>query len=352
MTTEERIDAVRAFGYAKREAAFLVHAALHSGYFLSRQFTRWIGSSPGKALTEFAARAVALQHISIVRGRRGAHLYHVSAKPLFAVLDQTDNRHRRPRPALEIKAKVMALDYVLDHVDQPFLATEAERVEYFQRVWGIERACLPQRRYTSRRTQAVTVRYFVDKYPIATLAQADAAPAPGLTSPRSGTTVSFIFIDEGAATVGAFSTYLEQYQALLDRLPAWRVVYAAETRRRFTQAAAAFRRARSGRAGTPLSASGTAALIDYFQLRRLYEAREFTHLSKAKLDRLREARRVFQGDRIDRVYAEWLSVGDGAVQPPSADIVAIGTDQRFETYRLDHAYDLWLETGHQGAVPA
>jgi hypothetical protein len=52
------------------------------------------------------------------------------------------------------------------------------------------------------------------------------------------------------------------------------------------------------------------------------------------------------------VYAEWLSVGDRAVQSQTADMWPIGTDQRFETYCLDHAYDLWLETRNQRAVPA
>jgi hypothetical protein len=38
MTDAERINALQALGYNEREAAFLCLAALHSGYFLRRQY--------------------------------------------------------------------------------------------------------------------------------------------------------------------------------------------------------------------------------------------------------------------------------------------------------------------------
>ena len=40
MTRMEQISAVEQFGYTRREAEFLVTAALHSGYFLTRQFRK------------------------------------------------------------------------------------------------------------------------------------------------------------------------------------------------------------------------------------------------------------------------------------------------------------------------
>jgi hypothetical protein len=38
MSPAEQVNAVQRFGYTAREASFLVTAALHSGYFLTRQF--------------------------------------------------------------------------------------------------------------------------------------------------------------------------------------------------------------------------------------------------------------------------------------------------------------------------
>lgn len=43
MTTEQRIESVERFGYSTREAGFLVLAALHSGYFLRRQYCAFLG---------------------------------------------------------------------------------------------------------------------------------------------------------------------------------------------------------------------------------------------------------------------------------------------------------------------
>ena len=46
-TRLERITALRSFGYAEREAAFLLTAALHGGYFLRRQYCSAIGTQSG-----------------------------------------------------------------------------------------------------------------------------------------------------------------------------------------------------------------------------------------------------------------------------------------------------------------
>jgi hypothetical protein len=43
MTASERMAAVETLGYTPREDRFLTIAALHSGYFLRRQFTAFAG---------------------------------------------------------------------------------------------------------------------------------------------------------------------------------------------------------------------------------------------------------------------------------------------------------------------
>lgn len=47
MTTQERIKALQCFGYDAHEACFLCIAALHSGYFLRRQFLLFINGTKG-----------------------------------------------------------------------------------------------------------------------------------------------------------------------------------------------------------------------------------------------------------------------------------------------------------------
>jgi hypothetical protein len=42
---EARIQAIEKLGYTRQEAAFLVFVALHGGYFVARQFNRFVGGS-------------------------------------------------------------------------------------------------------------------------------------------------------------------------------------------------------------------------------------------------------------------------------------------------------------------
>ena len=53
MTEEERIHNLRGFGYTTEEARFLGIVALHSGYFLRRQFDAAIGVERGKRTSAF-----------------------------------------------------------------------------------------------------------------------------------------------------------------------------------------------------------------------------------------------------------------------------------------------------------
>jgi hypothetical protein len=48
MTDDERVAALWGLGYTEREAAFLVLAALHSGYFLRRQYLTFTGAYKGR----------------------------------------------------------------------------------------------------------------------------------------------------------------------------------------------------------------------------------------------------------------------------------------------------------------
>lgn len=88
MTTEQRIESVERFGYSRREAAFLVLAALHSGYFLRRQYCAYLGVGFGypddiltsKLLRQGHAREVScdVQRLSRYRDARrrfGGALY-------------------------------------------------------------------------------------------------------------------------------------------------------------------------------------------------------------------------------------------------------------------------------------
>jgi len=179
MTIEnEQVEGLMFLGYTAREAAFLCLVALHSGYSIRRQYCRFLGLTSGRPddllVRKILARKHAREHPTCGRTR----LYHLCARPFYSAIGQPHNRHRRTRPAFAVKAKLMALDYVLTHLNHRFLATEEEKIDYFRRERGIPPAMLPVKRYRSRWTAAVTERYFVDKFPVYLCMKAIRSEAP------------------------------------------------------------------------------------------------------------------------------------------------------------------------------
>jgi hypothetical protein len=152
-------------GYTEREAQFIELAALHSGYFVRRQFNAFLGQPRGRAAADLIQKLVHRHHVTCDVFFGHAHVYHLSAKPLYTLLGEPDNRHRRHRSPFGIKTKLMTLDYVLAHREARFLATEDARVAYFTER-GIDRPRLPQLVYRARRGGPSTARYFVEKFPL------------------------------------------------------------------------------------------------------------------------------------------------------------------------------------------
>jgi hypothetical protein len=299
MTQAERLDALEALGYAPREAAFLVLAALHSGYFLCRQFRHFARIHDGKATTVFTDKLLTNHHASCQRVAYHTDLFHVGAKRVYAELDEPDNRHRRPRSALAVKTKLMALDYVLAHPADEFLATERERVAYFIERQQLTHQVLPTKTYRGRQT--TTRRCFVDKSPIA-IARPGVSPLPP----------TFGYVDPGEATLAGFETYLEQYQPLLQALPSAHVLYIADRRGRWVDAEAVFRRVWK-RAGT-YQQSWINQLLRYFRARALYERRVAGQITTEALDHVRDGRAAFSSPRVEDLFARWCHDGDASLR--------------------------------------
>ena len=83
-------------GDTPRQAQFMVRAALHSGYFLRRQYVAFTGHGHGLAMTRFLANLAAREHAKALPHPRLGHLWHLCARLVHAAIDQADNRHRRP----------------------------------------------------------------------------------------------------------------------------------------------------------------------------------------------------------------------------------------------------------------
>src|SRR6266852_1563289 len=143
MTLQDRIAALERLGYDHDEAQFLVIAALHSGYFVRRQFLSFIKGTKGWKDVALLNKLQATAHGEVSVFRHNRMVYHLGAKPLYDALGEQDNRNRRERQPSTIKNKLMGLDFVLEHPQHDYLATEREKLDYFVRTLKLAAEELP-----------------------------------------------------------------------------------------------------------------------------------------------------------------------------------------------------------------
>lgn len=306
VTNPERQEEIRRFGYGVEEAAFLCLVALHGGYFLSRQFPDFVGKQRGRCVTKLIEKTVALGHCRTHVYRHNRCVYHLFSKPFYRAIGEEDNRNRRERRVFTIKNKLMGLDLVLANRQRRFLATEQEKIEYFEGELGIERSLFPTRRYQSRSKQTATDRYFVDKFPLF-LAQSE----------NSRTDVTFTFIDEDVVTGTGFETYLRQYAALFKRLGDCSLMYVGSQGALFEEAQRTFGSffGSSALRNRVPADPNLARIAAHFRERQLFESREFRTFNQDRLIRFRADRQEFSGERFDALFAAWKQVGEAALDP-------------------------------------
>jgi hypothetical protein len=232
----------------------------------------------------------------------------------------------------------MGLDFVLAHPEHEYLATEQDKFEYFVGTLQLEKSALPTKRYAA--SGQVTERYFVEKYPIF-LSQSH--------QPASPPVVSFCFVDEGAAGIDGFRTFLQQYARLLRHLREFHVVYVAASDRLFQAAAGTFARVfDQPPAAKELSSSDALAtrMLEHFKARRLYETQQWTSFDRAGLIRFRDERQEFSGEKYEPLYEQWKR---GEVAGSAAMKTVLNSERAssphfhgtFSTYRLEQTYDFF-----------
>jgi hypothetical protein len=340
MRNDERNLAIQSFGYTEREAAFLCLAALHGGYFLRRQYNAFLGCQRGGNADRLIEKGVLQGHVRVHESANRTQIYHVGAKPFFAAIGEEDNRNRRWHQPYPVKTKLMGLDFVLAHRQHHYLATEAEKLDYFAGTLGLNRSYLPQRIYRSRYGRNITTRYFVDKFPLF-LSGASSAPSP---------VVGFCYVDGSTGKPSGFDTYLLQYKDLFGRLDGFGIIYMAGDERMFPKAERIFGRVCGNGAQTiPVPRDrDIVRLREHFRARDLFERRETSSFGKAGLDRLREELTEFGGPEYEALYGQWRERGDcffgGGAESPEK------RSGGFATYRVDHEYELLGELSRK--IPA
>ena len=203
--TVDFVSALESLGYTEREAAFLYLVAAHSGYFLRRQFNYFIDRHKGFLAARFLEKAHDAGHVETIDYGQGFHVYHLFAKPIYRLLGNADSQNRRRKGDGMIRARLMALDYVLENEDEHYLVSEQERLRFFTEVRGVHTENLPGD------------SSFSATFPVAIADRTQ--PATSL--------VRFVFIDEGMLSMRKFSRFLADMAPLLHELGTFELIYAA-----------------------------------------------------------------------------------------------------------------------------
>jgi len=217
------IPALESLGYTDREAAFLYLVAAHSGYFLRRQFDYFIDRNKGSIAMNFLKKASDAGHIEVFTYKQGWRVYHLCSRSIYRVLGDTESQLRRRKGDAQVRARLMALDYVLEHEAAHFLESEADRVRFFDRVRGIS-----PKLYANEYGK---LHSMLSAFPIA-LADRE-HPAQSL--------VRFAFIDEGLLSIGKFVRFFSEADPLLRAVGNFEMVYVGLSDFSFHAARAAFR---------------------------------------------------------------------------------------------------------------
>jgi hypothetical protein len=311
MIPEEQISTLRAYGYSKREAVFIATVALHSGYFIPRQYT----GVHGGAVTDLGRKLTGLEHASVIQYGYKQKVYHIDHKAIYRVLGQEDNRHRRPQETFRMRGKIMGLDYVILHPGYRYLPTEEAKLEFFESERKLNRNVLPSRMYAGGEGR-ITLRYFIDKFPIR-------------VHPETGH-VTFVFVDCGQFTEYSFDTWLKQYTSLFSALGKCDVAYCTtDEEGMLPYAKKAFERFVS-KLRTPDS------IEEYFRLRREVESTGGVTLTIDELKDYALLQRTFANQ--DGVEERYHGYALAPVEEPRK-----APEIRLSTYLLPYSYR-WLGT--------
>ena len=147
-------------------AEWLAVSALHSGCFLRSQLQFFCGydeenrRSPTRIVRKLITKNLIIETPVDSLGL----LARITNKTVYRLIEAHNIRHRRLASWPLMFRRLLALDYVLDHPQLPWLPTESEKVACFDQL-GIDRTNLPRRVWDN--ATGYTVRLFANKHPIA-----------------------------------------------------------------------------------------------------------------------------------------------------------------------------------------
>lgn len=205
MTGPERVASLMRLGYTDCQARFLALAALHGGYFLTRQFMAFSKSGRGRTTSTFLHALLSRNHAIGSRISSHAYVYHVTAGALYAALGDAGNRNARLRDIGSVRRRLIGLDFVLSREDWTFLVTEHEQKAFFLLEQHVPHAVLPfAQRASPYRSTTATPWNAPKTDPVAV--------APDRSA------IAIAYRDDADHTDAGFARFLRRYAPLCQRL--------------------------------------------------------------------------------------------------------------------------------------
>ena len=292
MTPFQR-EGLHLLGYTKRESEFLFLVATHSGYFTNRQFKCFTQTESGSVSHAFIRKLLDRKRATYHAYRSGGRVYHLFARKVYQAMERENLPTRKKHQLDYVKTRLVALDFVLGHLQHRYLETEAEKLAFFEKELAVTRETLPVKLYRARRSADITPRYFVDRFPMFV----DRRSAPPL--------VTFTYVEAEAISLEAFSTHLRAYLRLFHALPKLQFIYLAPTPRLFQAAESEFYHRLNGASHR----TKPAGLLDYFRIRKAWETKE--RVASADVVLLKEAQVHYAARQFAELYENWCK---GAIE--------------------------------------
>ena len=192
-----REKALERFGLTGRRAEWVALASLHDGVFTRSQLSDWFGIDRFKTLrfVQFLTR----RRLATEEMVGDLRVCRICARGIYQALGAEGVRLRRITAPEVAMRRLLSFDYVIEHPDLPWLATEADKVAAFEML-GIERSAMPVRVY--RGAAGGVRRYFPRGMPVA------------LDSRRA----VFVHADPGYDTSTALRSWRGRHQRLWEAL--------------------------------------------------------------------------------------------------------------------------------------
>jgi hypothetical protein len=325
----EHLAALEHLGYDSQESQFLYLVATHSGHFTVQQFLDFTQQAKGRPVHRFTQKLIQRRHARVTEYARKTYVLNLYSRRVYGPIDKDNLRNRRRQSKELVHRRLLILDFLLAHPDEPYLETEADKVSYFHDVLGLPLRVLPGRIYKGIRSNRSTKRYFIDRFPIFLPEAKNGLSLPPL--------VTFVYCDTADPSLTQYVSHLRTYEKFLRRLPAFNFVYASPNRSKFHRAGAFFSRL-FGDSGSV----DARHLVRYFQLRLLWETNRTGMLSRADRDFLRAGDNRYDGEPFESGYQKWATQRlsdadiDALLGPPENH-----QTRSFQTYALPHEHNIF-----------